>query len=170
MTKIGMVVSATLALIVCAACEEQKQPTTSQLQAPERRSAQLPSALPPTAGERAAAEAGNEIEQAVVPGTEITPSELARGVKANEIANPEATLITAQVKTPGGETIGDVRSVTVGPNGKASAVNIEVGGLLNVGERVVAVNAKRFTYLKARNILVASVAKAEIEKLPPAPR
>ena len=65
-----------------------------------------------------------------------------------------------------GEAVGEVRSVTMASNGKATAVNVEVGGFLNVGERVVAIGADRLTYLKDRKILVVALSKAEIEKMP----
>jgi hypothetical protein len=73
------------------------------------------------------------------------------------------------VKTADGQAIGEVRSVVVGPNGKANAVIVEVGGFLNVGERAVSIDAKAFTYLKDRNILVAALSKSDIEKMPVAP-
>ena len=72
------------------------------------------------------------------------------------------------MKTASGDTVGEVRSVDVGPDGKAVAVVIEVGGFLGVGERAVSIEAKKFTYLKDRNILVVMLAKADIESLPPA--
>jgi hypothetical protein len=50
----------------------------------------------------------------------------------------------------------------------ASAIVVEVGGFLNSGERLVSINASRFTYLADRNILVVAASKEEIEKLPPA--
>jgi hypothetical protein len=170
MLKASLATSAAMALVLCAACEQQKdtQTATSQQQAQERQSAEYPTQVPPTPGEQAASEAANEIEQAVAPTAQITPKELAEGVSITDISNPEATLATASVKTSSGEALGEVRSVVVGPDGKANAVNVEVGGLLNVGERIVSIDANKFTYLKGRNILVASVAKSDIEKMPAA--
>jgi hypothetical protein len=120
----------------------------------------------PGAAERAASEAANEVEQAAAPNASITPAELAAGVNGEDVADPEATLSTASVKTSSGQALGEVRSVVVGPDGKADAVIVEVGGFLNVGERAVSIDANKFTYLKDRNILVAAVAKTDVENMP----
>lgn len=128
---------------------------------------QYPATSQPTTTESTAAEAANEVEQAAAPNAEITPADMASGISATTVLNPQATLATAAVKSPAGEAIGEVRSVAVGSDGKATAVNVEVGGFLNVGERVVAIKADKFTYLKDRNILVATLSKTEVEKLPP---
>jgi hypothetical protein len=160
--------SALAALLVCTACEQQTTPQAQQQAQQEEMQPQDQAANPsaPTAAERAASEAANEVEQAAAPTAEITPAELASGVNGENVANPEATLSTAAVKTSSGEALGEVRSVVVGPDGKADAVIVEVGGFLNVGERAVSIDAKKFTYLKDRNILVASVAKADVENMP----
>lgn len=156
--------TAVVASLFLVACDQNK--TATQQQA-EQSTTTDPSA--PTMAERTAAEAANEVEQAAAPNAEITPAELAAGTKAEDVASPETTLATAAVKTSSGQALGEVRSVVVGPDGKADAVIVEVGGFLNVGERAVSIDANKFTYLKDRNILVASVAKADVEKLPPAP-
>jgi cytoskeletal protein RodZ len=158
--------SALAALLVCTACEQQ---TTPQSQQQVQEDAAAPSdtmAEAPNAAERAASEAANEVEQAAAPNAQITPAELASGVNGEDVANPEATLSTAAVKTSSGQALGEVRSVVVGPDGKADAVIVEVGGFLNVGERAVSIEANKFTYLKDRNILVASVAKTDVENMP----
>lgn len=148
---------------------EQKTPEAQDKQAQASDLAAQPA---PNAAERTAAEAGNEVEQVAAPNAQISPGELAAGLNGIDVPNPAATLSTAAVKTADGQAIGEVRSVVVGPNGKADAVIVEVGGFLNVGERAVSINAKTFTYLKDRNILVASLSKSDIEKMPvvPAPQ
>lgn len=145
--------SAVAALLLCS-------------QSQETQSAELATKDAPTAVERTAAEAGNEIEQAAAPTTAFTPSELADGLNAKDVPNPPTTLSTAAVKTSSGEALGEVRSVVVGPDGKAEAVVVEVGGFLNVGERAVSIDASKITYLKDRNILVAAVDKSAVEKMP----
>jgi uncharacterized protein involved in copper resistance len=164
--------SALAALLLCTACEQpnpqaQSQDTQADAQtAQDTEPAQPAQDTAPTVAERTAAEAANEIEQAAAPTTEITPAELAKGVSAEQISEPEKTLATASVRTSNGEALGEVRSVVVGPDGKADAVIVEVGGFLNVGERAVSIEANKFTYLKDRNILVAAVVKDDVEKLP----
>lgn len=153
--------SAVAALLVCTACEQQTTP-----QAQQQAQVEETTSAAPGAAERAATEAANELEQAAAPNADITPAELASGVNGEDVANPEATLSTAAVKTSSGQALGEVRSVVVGADGKADAVIVEVGGFLNVGERAVSIEANKFTYLKDRNILVASVAKSDVENMP----
>jgi hypothetical protein len=172
MAKSALLTSSALAaLLLCTACEQPSTPTqqSQDTQATETQTAQ--DAQPaqdaaPTTAERTAAEAANEIEQAAAPTTEIMPAELAKGVSAEQVSEPEKTLATASVRTSNGEALGEVRSIVVGPDGKADAVIVEVGGFLNIGERAVSIEANKFTYLKDRNILVAAVVKADVEKLP----
>jgi hypothetical protein len=157
------------AILLLAACGPQDSQTAQQSPAPPDQADQktdLAAKAPPTAAERTAAEAANEVDQAAGPTASITPAELAAGFSAEEVPNPQTTLSTAAVKTSSGEALGEVRSVTVGPDGKADAVVVEVGGFLNVGEHPVAIEAKKFTYLKDRNILVAAVSKSDVEKMP----
>lgn len=162
----SIALAAALFLVAC----DQNRTTTQQQQAEATDTTTDTTATPaPSVAERTAAEAANEVEQAAAPNAEITPAELAAGVKADAVASPETTLATAAVKTSSGQALGEVRSVVVGPDGKADAVIVEVGGFLNIGERAVSIEASKFTYLKDRNILVASVAKADVEKMPPAP-
>jgi len=155
--------SALAALLLCTACEQQTTPQAQKQSADEQSLAAQPA---PTTAEQAASEAANEVEQAAAPNSEITPAELASGINGEDIPNPEATLSTAAVKTSSGQALGEVRSVVVGSDGKADAVVVEVGGFLNVGERAVSIDANKFTYLKDRNILVAAVAKSDVEAMP----
>jgi hypothetical protein len=121
---------------------------------------------PPATAERAAAETANEVDQAVSPDQPFTEDELSTGVRATAVKGPATTFSTATVETTGGSAVGEVRSVKVGGDGMAVAINVEVGGFLNVGERMVSIDASEFTYLPERNILVTKLSKAEIEKMP----
>lgn len=87
-------------------------------------------------------------------------------MKATRVDKPVATFGTATVETVGGAAVGEVRSVNVGPDNRAVSINVEVGGFLNVGERVVTLDANQFTYLPDRNTLVTKMNKADIEKMP----
>lgn len=160
---------ATTAIAVSLLIVGCEQKTTQQAQDKQDQTSELAAQPAPNTAERTAAEAANEVEQAAAPAAQITPAELASGLNAKDVPNPAQTLSTAAVKTADGQAVGEVRSVVVGPSGKADAVVVEVGGFLNVGERAVSIEATKFTYLKDRNILVASVSKSDIEKMPVAP-
>jgi hypothetical protein len=138
--------------LIAAACTETTQ-TTRTIETP-------------ATAETAAAEAANEVDQAVSPDNPITQDELDQGVKATRVDNPVNTFATSTVETAGGGAVGEVRSVNVGADNRAVSLNIEVDGLLNVGERVVRLDASQLTYLPKRNILVTKMTKADIEKMP----
>jgi hypothetical protein len=157
--------TAIAAALLATGCE-QKTPVAQEKQ---NQASELAAEPAPNVAERTVAEAANEVEQVAAPDAQITPGEIAAGLNGIDVPNPAATLSTAAVKTSDGKAVGEVRSVVVGPNGKANAVIVEVGGFLNVGERAVAIDAKTLTYLKDRNILVASLSKSDIEKMPAAP-
>jgi len=165
MLRATLLASSALAALLLTACGPQDN-TQAQQQSKDNQVSELATTPAPNAAERTAAEAGNEIEQAAAPDAQITATELAAGISAEDVPSPATTLSTASVKTSSGQSVGEVRSVVVGPDGKADAVIVEVGGFLNVGEHPVSIEAKKFTYLKDRNILVGALTKADVEKLP----
>lgn len=158
--------TALTAAFALAGCNQE----TPQAQQQDQQKTEIAAQPAPNAVERVAAETANEVEQATTATTSFTPTELAAGLNAQDVPNPATSLSTASVKTTDGQTMGEVRSVVVGPGGKADAILVEVGGFLNVGERAVSIEAKKFTYLKERNILVVALAKSDVEKLPVAPK
>jgi hypothetical protein len=75
-------------------------------------------------------------------------------------------LASAKVDDPSGNIIGPVKQVMTGKSGMATQIHVDVGGWLGVGERVVAINARNFTYIPERGILLTKMSKNAIEKLP----
>jgi sporulation protein YlmC with PRC-barrel domain len=66
------------------------------------------------------------------------------------------------------EKIGDVNDVVMGPNGAADAVIIGVGGFLGIGEKAVAVDFDRLTWVEkgGDRWLVVEATKAQLEAAP----
>ena len=95
--------------------------------------------------------------------------DMAKGTRASEVSNPQTTLASAAVENERGESLGQIKSITVASDGKASAVNIEVANVSGGGNKTVAVDATKFTYLPDRNVLVASLGKSDVESMPAAP-
>jgi hypothetical protein len=145
------ILTATALAFLAAACAETQTTRTVE---------------PPANVETAAAEAANEVDQAVSPDQPVSKDELDQGINATRIDNPVGKFGTATVETTGGSAVGEVRSVKVGSDNRAVAINVEVGGFLNVGERIVTIDADEFTYLRKRNILVTKMSRADIEKMP----
>lgn len=126
-----------------------------------------PTANPrPSASERAAAKAGNEIDRAFGPDRPVTDAELKSAVSLNTIQNPAPALATAQIKNKQGQAIGTVSGVDVGPDGKADAIHVDVGSFLGIGGHRVAIKARNFVYLKSCDLLVTIMTKDQIEALP----
>jgi hypothetical protein len=164
MSKIMLRATAAVAVLMfCAACDQQT--ATKETPASETQVAEIKAQPAPGAVERTATGMTNEVAQAVDANAIVTSAEIATGLPAAKVPNPATTLSTATVKTSAGDILGEVRSVVVAPDGMAKAVIVEVGGFLNVGERAVSIDAARLTYLKDRNLLIAAVTKAEIEKM-----
>ena len=158
--------TALAAALFCTACGPEDNPQAQAAESQQEQAAELATTPAPNAAERATAEAGNEVEQAAGVDATITTAEMSAGLKAEDVPSPATTLSTASVKTASGKALGEVRSVVVGSDGRASAVIVEVGGFLNVGEHPVSIDASKITYLKDRNILVAAVSKDDVEKMP----
>jgi hypothetical protein len=95
--------------------------------------------------------------------------DMAKGTRASDVANPQTTLANASVENEQGESLGSIKSITTAGDGKASAVNIEVATVDGVGNKTVAVDATKFTYLPDRNVLVASLAKSDVQSMPEVP-
>ncbi|MBI3676776.1 MAG: PRC-barrel domain-containing protein [Proteobacteria bacterium] len=125
---------------------------------------QKDSTAPKTELGKATTAAGNEIDQASMAKNPVTEAELKSAVPLSDVS--QETLKTAEVKNRNGEALGEVNSVKVDKSGKVAAVNAEVGGFLGVGERTVALNANNLVYLKDRNLIVTSMTKDQIKKLP----
>jgi hypothetical protein len=156
-------IAITTIALLASACEKQAAPKT---EAQDKQITDIAAQPAPNAVQRTAAEAANEAEQVAAPVVPFTTAELAAGLKAPDVPNPATSLATAAIRTTSGEPVGEVHSVIVGANGKADAVILDVGGVMNVGEHAVSIKASEFTYLKERNILVVTMAKSDIEKLP----
>lgn len=119
---------------------------------------------------KVANEGANELDQAVAPEGGFTPAELAAAVPLSSVPAPAQTLRDAAVRNTKGEALGEVDSVVLDTTGKPQAVNVEVGGFLGVGERVVPLKAAQLVYLEQRDILVTTAGKAEVESLPAVPQ
>jgi len=66
------------------------------------------------------------------------------------------------------ESIGDVNDVVLSPNGEAEAVVVGVGGFLGIGEKDVAVDFERVTWIERDGTrwLVTNATKEELENAP----
>jgi hypothetical protein len=111
------------------------------------------------------AAAANKTEHAVAAKAAFTKEELKSAVALNKLDMPKEKLSNAKVEDPSGANVGEVHDVVIGKAGKPTALHVDVGGFLGIGERMVSIPASRFTWLPDKNILVANMTKKQIESL-----
>jgi hypothetical protein len=78
------------------------------------------------------------------------------------------TLNSASVQDKDGNSVGSVRKVITSSGGKPSAVQVDAGGFLGVGTKIVAIKASHLKYERDRNVLITNLTKDEIKALPAA--
>jgi hypothetical protein len=138
--KLFLVPAVAAALLVCAACDNKRPDQAAENQmAPTSTTAKYSS------------------------------EDMAKGTRATEVSDPQTTLASASVENQQGESLGSIKSITVGSDGKAQSVNIEIASVTGAGNKTVAVDATKFTYLPDRNVLVAELAKTDMDGMPAAP-
>jgi hypothetical protein len=109
---------------------------------------------------------GTEIDKAVGGGDTITAADMKSAMSLSKVKDAKDKLASAKVDDPKGNVIGPVKEVITGKTGTPTAIHVDVGGWLGVGERVVSMKPSNFTYIPDRGILVTKMSKAAIEKLP----
>jgi hypothetical protein len=80
-----------------------------------------------------------------------------RGIVVAMLDRPQSILIGRSVEDRNGRPIGRVHSIDTDREGKAGAVNIEVGAVRNRGAEIVAVDAHQIVYYPQKGTLVASL-------------
>ena len=113
------------------------------------------------------AKAGTEIEKGVGGSDTLSAKDMKSAVMATSVSDSARTLASAKVDDMHGSIIGPVRKITTGTTGKLQAVQVDVGGWLGIGERVVSLKASNFKYIPERNILVTGLTKKQIEDMKP---
>ncbi len=114
----------------------------------------------------AASKFGTEAQKAVGADDSLARGELRSAISLNHVSDPARRLASSKVDDRAGHIIGPVKAV-IQENDTATAINVDVGGWLGVGERVVSIGADNFTYIASRDILVTDMSKAQIERLKP---
>src|ERR1700686_3201975 len=111
--------------------------------------------------------AGTEIEKAVGASDFLSATDMKSAIMATSVEDSARTLASAKVDDMHSNIIGPVRKVTTGTTGKLETVQVDVGGWLGIGERVVSLKASNFKNIPERNILVTSLTKKQIEDMKP---
>ena len=83
----------------------------------------------------------------------------------NQVKDPATTLGSARVEDSSGQIIGQVRSVSTTPDGKASAVNVSLT-TSNGTAKVVSIGANSLLYDTDSKIVKAWLTQSQINSLP----
>lgn len=81
---------------------------------------------------------------------------------------PADKLVGHSVKNHAGDTIGDINSIILDPNGKAAAVIVGVGGFLGMGEHTVAIDWRRLQIDRNGDdvTVMTDLTKADLKAMP----
>src|SRR5688572_20626510 len=99
-------------------------------------------------------------------GQETAQRGTAMQVSLDKVSNPEGRLANASVQDKNGAKVGTVRKVFVDASRNPTALQVDVGGFLGIGSKVVAIKAADLRYEQDRNMLTTTLRKPEIEALP----
>lgn len=157
------------------AADAREEAVTSQLNAQQAEADGLPEQSPAQAYDGEEIPLGtivkvDEPEFTVVDNAAEVDADIPEDMKIadvllTEVTDPKATLAEAKVETTSGDPIGEVQTIVVGSDGKASSIVVEASGFLGVDEEPVQIGANEFTYVPERNVLVTDLTKTEIANL-----
>ena len=82
------------------------------------------------------------------------------------VSDPKDTLTKAKVVDAKGNEVGSVDDVTFDKKGKPTSLKVDVGGFLGVGDKDVAMKASALKFDPDRKVLVTTMTKDQIKKLP----
>jgi len=82
------------------------------------------------------------------------------------VSDPKDTLTKAKVEDTKGDSVGTVDEVMFDKKGKPSSLKVDVGSFLGVGGKDVAMKASAFKFDSDRKVLITSMTKDQIKKLP----
>ena len=82
------------------------------------------------------------------------------------MSDPKDALLKAKVEDTHGNSVGSVDDVSIDKKGKPTSLKVDVGGFLGVGDKDVAMKASAFKFDPDRKVLITSMTKDQIKKLP----
>jgi len=100
-------------------------------------------------------------------GKPLTPAEIRAAVPVAQLKDAKALLAKAQVKSVWGDVSGPVQNVDMQGAG-VRAVEADVGNAFGEKQRVVKFDAAHLKFIRSRNVVLTSMSKPEIAKLPKA--
>lgn len=112
---------------------------------------------------------GYNTMQSAPPTSSQTMSNVSNGSRVtqpiSQVKDPATTLASANVEDSNGDTVGQVKSVSTTPDGKASAVNVSLTSP-NGTARIVSIGANSLMYDSDSKRLKSSLTQSQINSLP----
>src|SRR6267142_1715874 len=87
-------------------------------------------------------------------------------ISLSAVSDPKDSLTKAKVVDASGNSVGSVDDVMFDKKGKPASLKVDVGGFLGVGDKDVAMKASAFKFDPDRKVLVTTMTKDQIKKLP----
>lgn len=75
-------------------------------------------------------------------------------------------LSDASVQDKDGNSVGQVHKVIRGTGGKPEAIQVDAGGFLGVGSKVIQMKVSHLKYEQDRNVIITNLTKGEMKALP----
>lgn len=82
------------------------------------------------------------------------------------VSNPKDTLTKAKVEDASGNSVGTVDDVMLDKSGRPTALKVDVGSFLGIGGKDVSMRASSFKFDPDRKVLITTMNKDQIKKLP----
>jgi hypothetical protein len=99
-------------------------------------------------------------------GQETAQRGTAMQVTLDKVSNPEGRLANASVQDKNGAKVGTVRKVFVDASRNPTALQVDAGGFLGIGSKLVSIRAADLRYEQDRNMMTTTLRKPQIEALP----
>jgi len=123
----------------------------------------------PAMAQRGGGGGGYGSMQSTAPTTSQSMSNMSTSSRVNQpisqVKDPATTLVSANVQDSSGQTIGQVKSVSTTPDGKANAVNVSLTSA-NGTAKVVSIGANNLIYDTDSKTLKSSLTQSQINSLP----
>jgi hypothetical protein len=95
----------------------------------------------------------------------LTPAEIRAAIPLRQVNDPKAVLSKAKVRSLWGDLTGRVENVQM--DGTAvRAIEADVGSTFGEKQRIVKLDPGRLKFVKSRNVVVTTMSKPDVEKLP----
>ena len=95
----------------------------------------------------------------------LTPAEIRAAIPLRQVSDPKVALSKAKVRSLWGDLTGRVENVQM--DGTAvHAVEADVGSTFGEKQRIVRLDPARLKFVKSRNVVVTTMSKPDVEKLP----